>query len=293
MVLGTAQLGMPYGVANSLGRPDQDMARRIVRQAWENGVTFFDTAQAYADSELVLGDALHCIGAEARANVITKLHPRFFRESPSLILAELSRSLQRCQVKSFYGVMLHDESGCDLLACGLGEALAEARNSGMARSIGVSVYTPRRAIEALKNKLITQIQLPANIVDRRFSKQYVFEMAEEQGKQVFIRGALLQGVLCLNPDQLPQRVQHAATMLEEYIEFCRRHGLAPAAAALTYLKNKFSSAFVLFGAETEEQVVQNIGYWKTAVPSGFMEEADLLFKEQDELVLNPSNWPKK
>lgn len=268
------------------------MARRIVRQAWENGVTFFDTAQAYADSELVLGDALHCIGAEGQANVITKLHPRFFRESSALILDELSKSLQRCQVMSFYGVMLHDESGCDLLSSGLGEALAEARNNGLARHIGVSVYTPQRAIEALNNKLITQIQLPANIVDRRFSNQKVFEMAEKHGKQVFIRGAFLQGVLCLNPDQLPTRVRHTESMLREYVGFCRRYGLTQPAAALAYLKNRYSSAYVLFGAETEEQVMQNIGCWKTGVPSGFMDEAAHLFEEQDDLVLNPSKWPK-
>ena len=38
LVLGTAQLGMPYGIANRSGQPDASQARAIVEAAWEAGI---------------------------------------------------------------------------------------------------------------------------------------------------------------------------------------------------------------------------------------------------------------
>ena len=54
-VLGTAQLGMKYGICNSHGQPDEQECLSIVETAWNSGIRFFDTAQAYQESEKVLG----------------------------------------------------------------------------------------------------------------------------------------------------------------------------------------------------------------------------------------------
>lgn len=72
LALGCAQLGMRYGVANTAGQPDQAAAREIVAICLASGVRFFDTAQAYGESEAVLGDAL---AANSAAQVISKLSP--------------------------------------------------------------------------------------------------------------------------------------------------------------------------------------------------------------------------
>ena len=75
LILGTAQLGQNYGVANTTGRPDQQSANDIVRCALDGGISLFDTAQGYGESEAVLGHALGCHDFERSAKVITKLPP--------------------------------------------------------------------------------------------------------------------------------------------------------------------------------------------------------------------------
>lgn len=62
LVLGTAQLGMSYGIANKTGLPDLATATAIVQTAWESGICEFDTAQAYGKSEQVLSQALSELG---------------------------------------------------------------------------------------------------------------------------------------------------------------------------------------------------------------------------------------
>lgn len=47
VALGTAQLGMAYGVANTAGQPTSEAATGLVATAWGAGVRSFDTAQAY------------------------------------------------------------------------------------------------------------------------------------------------------------------------------------------------------------------------------------------------------
>ena len=53
-------------------RISKEDAVRLVRRAFEGGITYFDTARAYTDSEEKLGEALH----DVRDQVIlaTKLH---------------------------------------------------------------------------------------------------------------------------------------------------------------------------------------------------------------------------
>src|ERR1700749_1749613 len=72
LVLGSVQLGLAYGAANRTGKPSREAALRLVGQAIDGGVSQFDTARAYGDSEDRLGEAL----ADKKAvRTITKLSP--------------------------------------------------------------------------------------------------------------------------------------------------------------------------------------------------------------------------
>ena len=55
LVLGTAQLGLNYGVANKTGKPTQNKAFEIMKYAVENGINYFDTAYNYGNSEIIIG----------------------------------------------------------------------------------------------------------------------------------------------------------------------------------------------------------------------------------------------
>src|SRR5437016_2741666 len=75
LVLGAAQLGMRYGIANAAGQPSVSSVAEMVGAGWSRGLRSFDTAQAYGTSESVLGDAFTSLGLGTDAIVITKLAP--------------------------------------------------------------------------------------------------------------------------------------------------------------------------------------------------------------------------
>ena len=55
MSLGTVQLGLNYGIANTNGKPEEKQSFEMLQTALDNGITSIDTARAYGTSEEVLG----------------------------------------------------------------------------------------------------------------------------------------------------------------------------------------------------------------------------------------------
>src|SRR5215469_16533335 len=88
LVLGTVQLGMPYGIANRVGKPSREEAVRLVTRAAAAGISQIDTARAYGDSEECVGEA---VAANPSIHVITKLSP----------LAELAADASRDEVRDY------------------------------------------------------------------------------------------------------------------------------------------------------------------------------------------------
>ena len=56
LALGTAQFGLPYGVANTSGQVDRTTAAAILNHARSEGIDSLDTAAVYGISEQVLGE---------------------------------------------------------------------------------------------------------------------------------------------------------------------------------------------------------------------------------------------
>ena len=68
IIIGTAQFGLDYGIANSTGKMKTNEIKKIIKYARTNYIKNIDTAHAYGDSEQRLGN----VGIK-NFNVIVKL----------------------------------------------------------------------------------------------------------------------------------------------------------------------------------------------------------------------------
>jgi aryl-alcohol dehydrogenase-like predicted oxidoreductase len=289
LVLGTAQLGMPYGIANRTGKPDFETAVSLIKTAWEHGIREFDTAQAYGESEAILGRAFAALGISNDARIITKLDSKFDPQGQHLKRA-VDLSLERLQIPTLYGLMLHREDWLDHLSDGLEETLRALVVGGTVRHLGVSLYTPAKALRALESEILEMIQVPANILDRRFANAGVFKLADEKGKQVYIRSVFLQGLLLMSPDELPFHMAFIKPTLGKIDSLCEQYNYTPQKAALLYIKAKYPRARIIFGAESLAQLEQNLNIWKDNLTS--IDEINEFNRLSiaDERILNPSFW---
>jgi aryl-alcohol dehydrogenase-like predicted oxidoreductase len=290
LVLGTAQLGFLYGVANKTGLPDQAMATAIVREAWENGIEEFDTAQGYGDSEIVLGRALADLGLSQKAKIVSKFDPSLDHLNAPAILESLDQSVERLGVQSLYGIMLHREELLSLWNKGLMEILNDFVLSGRVKQIGISVYSPDRAIQGLNTEGIDMVQLPTNILDRRFENAGVFQLADKKKKQVYIRSVFLQGLLLMDPEEIPTNMAFARPLLKKLEFLASDLGLTRQEIALGYLKSGMPNAHVIFGAETQNQVKENVISWQKKIPESLVNQIRAIFPNVSENILNPVLW---
>jgi aryl-alcohol dehydrogenase-like predicted oxidoreductase len=290
LVLGTAQHGMSYGIANKTGRPALHTVESMVAEAWDHGVREFDTAQAYGESESVLGRVLNSLGITRQARVISKLHPGLDHQDSKALDSALQQTLTRLGQARLYGLMLHREKLLDLWDAGLSETLHSFVDRGLVEHIGVSVYTPQAAIRALQQSDIDLVQMPANIFDRRFEKAGVLREAQRWRKQVYVRSVYLQGLLLMRVDDLPASMRFAIPVMERLEEFSSKTGFSRQQLALGYVRSVYPAQKVVLGCETLQQVTDNLQLWLAELPEKIIAALCAKFNNIDEKIVNPSLW---
>ncbi len=293
IVLGTAQLGLDYGLSNKTGKPSYNDALKIVSKAWNLGIREFDTAQAYGDSEIVLGKIFKELDITSEVKVVTKIDPNINILDSVHILSSIEESLERLGCDQLNGVMLHREQSIELWDDKFSDVIESLINRKLVRNIGVSVYSPEFAIRALNISQINIIQIPFNILDQRFRKTGVFEMAKDLQKIIYTRSLFLQGLLLMKVEEIPDNMSFAITWIKEIELLSKKLGLSRLELAIGYAKQSINSKTrVLFGALNPDQVEQNIKIWNREYSVDLVEIVEKKFSEVEEYVVNPHLWPE-
>ena len=137
-------------------RDDMETAVKILRKAYDGGITFFDTARAYTDSEEKIGNAL----SDVRDNIYiatktgAKTPEQFWKD------LETSRSLLKTDHVDIY--QFHQATQCYRPGDGTGmyECMLKAKEEGKIRHIGITAHDIRVAEESAESGLYETLQFP-------------------------------------------------------------------------------------------------------------------------------------
>jgi spore coat polysaccharide biosynthesis protein SpsF (cytidylyltransferase family)/aryl-alcohol dehydrogenase-like predicted oxidoreductase len=257
LALGTAQLGMRYGILETEPPADHEVVR-LLETAWQAGVRYFDTAQAYGGSEQLLGARLPP-DRFPEALIITKLHPDAEQESKDTIERRLKLSRARLGERPVWAVLLHRDRMLERWSSDLGKVLRRWRSDGLIRFLGASVESMENLSAVLAADDLNVIQVPASVFDRRLLESGLWERARDAGKRVFARGVYFQGLAVADVGEVRARAPMAAGMVEAYARFCELHGLDRRRFAVDYARHRLPGAILVIGAETTAQVSENCG----------------------------------
>jgi aryl-alcohol dehydrogenase-like predicted oxidoreductase len=293
LVLGTAQLGMSYGIANRTGQPDVAQSFAVVKAAWDRGIRIYDTAQGYGNSELMLGHALAELGVLREAQIITKIDIPDMVSSTGILRKIVTESLSNLGIPSLYGLMWHREQILDVIDRELRVSMEEIIKEGLVKHWGISVYTPARALQAIETGAFSMLQIPANVLDHRFAEARVFERAKEKQLHIYVRSVFLQGLLLLGPETIPEKMNFALPILNSFKEISEKIGQSPREIALQYIKTRYPDASVIIGAETPQQIRENADAWSAGeIDNNWMKKLETDFACVEESIVDPSAWPK-
>ncbi|NDV22165.1 aldo/keto reductase [Desulfovibrio sp. JC022] len=290
LVLGTAQLGMSYGIANKTGQPSRELAENIVAISWESGGREFDTAQIYGNSETLLGEILKQLDQSGEAKIISKPDPKINLLQPGNMEKSVRSSLTNLNLDKFYGYMIHKEEFLPEWNKGVGVETEEIRTKGLVDKIGISVYSPANARLAIETDGVDLIQVPSSILDHRFEKEGIFDLACKKGKVIYVRSVFLQGLIFMNAEELPEHLKFAAPYIQKVSQIAQEAEISVQELALSYAAKAYPKAKILVGAELPEQMEENIKSFTQDCPGSLMHKIRSTFDSVPEKLVNPVLW---
>ena len=302
LVLGSVQLGLPYGIANRTGQPSRSAAVALVQRASDRGVLEFDTARAYGDSEERLGEAL---ATRRVGRTITKLSPLAdlpADASREQVRAAVDRSVSASMAALKRGridcLLLHRAGHMTAFGGALWERLIELLEDGTLLSLGVSVQTVEEAHETLSNRDVQHLQLPFNLLDWRWRQAGVIDRIRARAhvtihaRSVFLQGLLTAGDPTLWPAVGGVSGRDAITLLENLAREYGRESVAD--LCLAYVRGQDWIDGVVVGMETEDQLNSNLRLFvKPPLGAAECEEVARRIPKMPEQLLNPALWPPR
>jgi aryl-alcohol dehydrogenase-like predicted oxidoreductase len=195
--LGALALGTP------IGNPDHDDSVRIIHKALDAGINFIDTADAYGESEVVVGKALK--GRRDGVVLATKVgrptgdDPNDQGASRRWIMTGAENSLRRLQTDYIDLYQIHrPDPGTDIEETL--SALSDLIHSGKVRAIGASQTPASCIIEAQwtaerRGLARFRTEQPAYSILSRGIEREVLPIAERYGMGILVWGPLAQGML--------------------------------------------------------------------------------------------------
>jgi len=170
-----------------------DEAVRVLRRAHERGITFYDTANAYRDSEEKIGRAFQ--GERDRVVIATKT----IRRDAVGAMEQLDNSLAKLATDyiDLYQLhqIAHEEDWQAVCAPGGAmEAVVKAKEAGKVRHIGVTSHSLPMAIKLVKSGLFSTIQFPFNFIETAATAE-LFPTARELGMGILAMKPFAGGVI--------------------------------------------------------------------------------------------------
>lgn len=248
----------------SLAGNDAAANLRLLRQAWENGINFFDTADLYekGENEKLVGKAFR----EMRQQVIiaTKGGNQWrpdgsgwdWNPSKKYLLQAVEGSLQRLQTDYLDLYQLHggtlDDPIDEIIA-----AFELLQQQGKIRYYGISSIRPNVIREYVNRSRLASVMMQYSLLDRR-PEESCLDLLQAHQVGILTRGSLAQGLLAGKPAKSylgysEQEVAQAARAVQTVAGETRL-----AAVAVGYVLAQPAVTTAVLGLRTPSQLAEAI-----------------------------------
>lgn len=165
----------------------------VVRHCFDRGITFFDTANAYNDSENRIGHALQSV----RDQVV--FATKTLERDSETVAKHIDQSLtnlktSKIELYQFHQVGNEETLSRVLAPGGAYEAVENARAEGKVDFVGLSSHDIPTAIKACRTDLFHTVQVPFNFIEHD-AEEELFDVARERDMAIIAMKPLGGGLL--------------------------------------------------------------------------------------------------
>ena len=157
---------------------------------------------------------------------------------------------------------------------------------------GVSVYTPKEALNLIEHPEIDILQIPINILDKRWVDMGIFELAEQNNIQLFFRSIFLQGIIFLDEDDLRSRkMDWAIPYLNKFKKLVNNTPFSPIELAFGILTKVPGDIVIIMGLDCLKQLKLNMRIInRSAINKKISDDWWSNLPSFPEKLINPTLW---
>ena len=287
--LGTSDLFVSEIGLGCMSLPSDHLeANKIIKVAFDNGITYFDTADLYnnGENEQMIGNALK----DKRQEVIlaTKVGNRmnesgeawFWDPSKKWITSAIHKSLKRLQTDYIDVYQLHGGTMEDDLDEVI-DTMESLKKDGLIREYGISSIRPTVIDYFLQNSNAVSVMMQYSLLDRR--PEEWFSILEKHNVSLLSRGTLAKGLLTENG-------RNRVNKTNEYLSYSQKELLATieqlqkldapiSSVALSYVLHRNVTGSMIIGASSTDQLVESIRSYSQQVPNDILLKAEEITKK--------------
>jgi aryl-alcohol dehydrogenase-like predicted oxidoreductase len=254
IVLGGAQLGLPYGILNNGEAMGDAQVAEVLDTAFELGINEIDTAIAYGNSEALIG-----AHGQGRFAITSKLPPipDVCADVQGWVGEQIASSLSRLRVTQLDALLLHQPS--DLKGKhgeNLFSAISQLKKNQLIKRFGVSIYSPQDLDGILGNFELDVVQTPFSVFDQRINAQT--ERLSSLGIEIHARSIFLQGVLLSEKGRLPSYFDQWQPEFERFYDWIAQNRLTAVEACVAFVINQPHISRIVIGALNTEQLLESV-----------------------------------
>jgi len=261
------------------GEQSKEDAQAAMKLAFDRGINFFDTADAYGDgyAETVLGEAIRELPRDELV-ITTKVFNHFNPDasrypdlSPGHIVERCEASLGRLGIDTIDLYLLHFYDELTPLA-DVAETLEKLRNQGKVRAIGVSNHTVEQLRAQRRFGPYSVVQPAYSLIDPAIEQDLLpFCQAENLGVMVYspMHKGLLTGKYRgtetfddfrrSHPDFQGERFQHLCDQVQSIRPIAERYGLTICQLVVAATLMHPAIHVAVCGIKTPEQIAEAAG----------------------------------
>ena len=284
-----------YGLSGVYGKEPQDY-KHTIQKAYEMGINFFDTAEAYGGAEEILGEVVQPFRGEIY--IATKVGVREGMKpdlSPAYVKEACEQSLKRLNMDYIDLYQVHfDDPGTPVEdTLGALESLVE---KGLVRHYGVGHISADRVKEYNQKGSLFSILMELSAVARH-SLHELLPLCRENNLAAIAFSVTGRGVLTgkirestafsqgdirnLDPLFKRERFESSLRILEKFKSLGAKYGKSPVQVAIAWVLGQPGVVCALTGPSSLEHLEENIGGsgWQLEEPD--LKDLEHFFIEED------------
>ncbi len=249
---------------------DPNQNASLLRHAFDNGITLFDTADLYdqGQNERMVGQAF--AGMRQQVILATKVGNRWrpdgsgwdWNPTKAYILQAVEESLKRLQTDYIDLYQLHGGTLDDPIDETI-EAFEQLKREGKIREYGISSIRPNVIREWIARSNMVSVMMQYSLLDRR-PEETSLDLLHEHKVSVLARGSLAKGLLANKPAksylnyttdevrQAAEAIRSVSTAAASTVAVSTNR--SPVATAIRYVLHHPAVASAVVGVRTQEQL---------------------------------------